>query len=239
MLIREESPFLHLPVALNPAQAMALDGIRYSIDVVDESFVACRDALILMSGDHSIDRKIWTQAFQCAWSFVDATHRLRSLLEGMRGIKRTPKVRVLLRSLAAAEPLRHGMQHLSREIVSAAAEPKPAWGSLSWMALRPGGSGDGTAYIAAPGSMRPMKAIGQVRNRRGLIDLPVGQIELSHFGATLSLSDTLSSVISWLPSMEVGLSKAFEGYEERAATDALIAVEFTAAPSDLSTDDLA
>jgi hypothetical protein len=227
LLIGNDSPLHHLPSALDISQSMFFDGIRYSIDMADESYLRCVDALVSISRVGPDSRQM-VAAFQSAWSLVDSANRLRVLLAQMRGAKRTPDMRLFLLELAPAEELRNAVQHLPGTIASASEADEPTWGSLSWVVPPEEGSRQGSIFIAIPGSSHSMSrpAVNPLGKE---VDRPVGLIELTAFEVTLSISGTHAAIARFTPGFERAAGDAFEAHAERRGADLLVEVSFEAA----------
>jgi hypothetical protein len=225
MLIGDDSPLRGLPTVLNVSQSMFFDGIRYSVDMADDSFLQCRDALVDISHEQEPMRQQMVAAFQSAWSFVDSINRLRVLLTAMRGVKRTPDMRVFIARLTPAEGLRNAVQHLPGTIVSASEAGEPTWGSLSWVAPSDPKLNRGIIFTAVPGSLRSM-SWPAVNPLGRVVDRPVGLIELTAFEITLSISEVRGALVTFVPGFERAAEQAFEGHESRHGSDVLIAIEF-------------
>jgi hypothetical protein len=205
---------------------MFLDGIRYSIDMADEAFGQVRSALLTISKDESAIGQQLPLALLGAWGVVDSVNRLRILLEGMRGIKRTAETKLFLSKLSKAKELRDAVQHLPGEIQQFATEQEPTWGSLSWVVPPAGPLASGTIFTAVPGSLRSLQGLPAVNPLGRAVERPIGCMELSAFGHTISLSEAHDALVLFVPAFERSIAKAFEGEEERLGSDLLIAIEF-------------
>jgi hypothetical protein len=131
-----------------------------------------------------------------AWSLVDVLNRLRVMVESMPGLKKSsPGVRSLLQSLGPIEELRNAVQHLSGEVRTIADTGHPIWGSLSW-AKPPTKPGEGIQAAAlVPGTLAKVKGIPIVNPVGRKCEYPVGLIELTAAGNTVSLSDMVAAVV--------------------------------------------
>src|SRR5438105_14463611 len=96
LLFAQDSPFRRVPEATPPQQVAALDGIRFTIDMLSIAFWRLANTLILAATLFEPDqRPLWvcTSAFMDAWSVVDSAYRLLGLVEQMRGMKQTPAIK--------------------------------------------------------------------------------------------------------------------------------------------------
>jgi hypothetical protein len=226
MLVSEDSPLRHLPTVVELSQTMFLDGIRFSLDMADESFLACVRALDALSsaGEHSPLNTVI--AFQSAWGFVDAVNRLRVLLTAMRGVKRTPQLRVFLSKLEPMKELRNGVQHLDGTIRTLSNQGEPTWGSLSWVVPPQPESNIMSIFLCIPGSVRDWDrpAVNPVGQQ---IAVPLGLIELTAFGTTVSLSDVHAGLVGFVPGFESAAAAAFAGRGATRAADVLAEMQIT------------
>jgi len=145
-----------------------------------------------------------------AWSLVDVLNRLRVMVESMPGLKKSsPGVKSLLQALGPLEDLRNAVQHLSGEVHTIADSGHPIWGSLSWARppAHPGDALQAAAFI--PGTLAPVKGIPVVNPVGRKCEHPVGLIELTAAGNTVSLSDMVAAVIRFADRLDRAASAAF------------------------------
>jgi hypothetical protein len=113
-----------------------LDGIRYSIDMVDTSCRRLRETLerIARAGDvREVVAPLVVEAMIDSWTMIDATHRLRGLVQQLPGLKQNqPGVQLFVRKTRTVEELRNFVQHFRTEIDTFVAKRMPLWGTLSW-----------------------------------------------------------------------------------------------------------
>jgi len=73
-------------------------------------------------------------AFASCWGFIDVLHRLRELAQVIPGLgHKAQELKRFLGRTKLAEPYRHYIQHLRRELVKSEPNPFPVWGSLTWV----------------------------------------------------------------------------------------------------------
>ena len=145
-----------------------------------------------------------------AWSLVDVLNRLRVMVESMPGLKKSsPGVKSLLQSLGPIEELRNAVQHLYGEVHTIADSGHPIWGSLSWATppVKPGDALKAAAFI--PGTLAPVKGIPVVNPVGRTCEYPVGLIELTAAGKTVSLSDMVAAVLRFADRLELAAKAAF------------------------------
>lgn len=140
MIISAESPLRRIPDNLDPRQACFLDGIRLSVEMCDVAYTRLSDRLwdLATGFGHggSLQPYCAAELLLDAWSVVDSTHRLRSLLDVMpRFQKSGPLYQIFTRATAPASELRNAVQHLREEMPQMAEKAWPVLGVLSWLAL--------------------------------------------------------------------------------------------------------
>lgn len=130
-------------------QGLPLDGVRPLMQAsTDTRLIQCLDGLALsfemLEYVHSELHKTCSQltsqrnalaiAFLQCWSFVDIVHRIRELAQAVPGLgAKNPELRAFLDAASIAEPFRHYIQHLRRELSKSPGYGSPVWGSLSWV----------------------------------------------------------------------------------------------------------
>ncbi len=132
-----------------------LDGIRYSIEIVDLAFQRLLEVLekIARAGNASAElapRIIAATAD--TWTIVDSTHRLRELVQQLPGLKQNqPEVQLLLRNTESLKDFRHFFQHFRTEIHSYVERRMPLWGVLSWTWIN-SNTGQAESHTIVPGT---------------------------------------------------------------------------------------
>lgn len=230
-LLGPDSPLAHLPSDLHPRQRLFFDAIRYSIAMLDVSFVRLLKLLIhvshlqVLDGEEGTDQDlVFPRAFADAFSVVDMANRLTSLVSKMPGFKRTPEVELFIRKVGKAEEVRHAVQHLNREVERLAVEDEATWGWLLWVFAPEPKTGVFHSFFALPGSMGKTKISPETRGPEGIFRSPVDQVELSAYGHRLSLTDLWDATADFVPILESTLREMFEG-RPVSVTDMLIRVE--------------
>jgi hypothetical protein len=128
----------------------------------------------------------------------------------MPGANRTPDVEVLLRALAPLEALRHGVQHLNREIDRQAQLNEPTLGSLTWVAVRdPGPPRLVEACVMLTGAARKT-GHRRVANPSGRSIEAVDLVELTAYWKMASLSKAHDAVVAFAPKFDIALGDSFK-----------------------------
>jgi len=121
-------------------QAFFLEGIRFSIEMIDVTHQRLQNVLRHISERSHAGEKLTPEPFACvlqdAWSVIDSVHRLRGLLNHIPGISkrmRIPAIRYFFQDSAVVEVFRNTIQHLPEEIRNEPLDPTwSVWGNLSW-----------------------------------------------------------------------------------------------------------
>jgi hypothetical protein len=214
-VIRPDSPFNRIPVALNDRQRLYLDGIRYSVEMFSTAYQRLADFLARY-GDPRPPPQLST-AFLDAWSLIDSANRLRVLAESMPQLKKNaPPQQKLIRALRPAEDLRNGIQHLNGQIARMAKSEDygPIWGTLAWVIYRPPTA---YTYVAVAASLQPSNTVPFVNPLGRSFTPPVDFIQLSGYGFTARLSEMRYAISDWLAAIEAELAPQFGDSPHRPA----------------------
>lgn len=228
MMFPSGSALQRLPSNLDKHQAKYLDGIRYAGNTAGLAYARLVAALGVASENEPDEPQAFLYAaiLLDAWAFVDSAFRMGKLLAGMRGMKRTPGVELMLRHLDQYEALRHGVQHLEGTIVNRLDEPEPVWGSLSWFLVGPGDHPDVTMFIFAPGHLRDVETAPVLSPGGRGFRAPIDNVELSAFGATATISETFWRLKRFTSDFDALLQREFDGYDT-PGSDLLMRIELT------------
>lgn len=213
-VVTSDSPLRSLPEALDPKQAMFLDGIRFSAEIVQGAMDSLREVLAQVTLGES---HLHAVAMMFAWAVVDSSNRIRVLMEGMKRagwVRRTEVYRSQIRELKSALPLRDSTQHLDgaiRRHTDVELIP-PVWGSLAWFVVTEVDESNrimaGEACFLRSGAVFPGAVGPGVVNPLGTVSVSkVDQIQLQAFDSTVSLS-----------SLERAVEGVIERWEDRLRT---------------------
>lgn len=112
-----------------------LDGLRYSFQMANLVSRRLRETLDEIARNHpdKYTEEQVTSGLLDAWTLVDICHRVRGLIQGMRGLSRKlPGIQIFLRGTEQVESLRDYVQHFRNEIPNIPFKSNPLWGVLSW-----------------------------------------------------------------------------------------------------------
>jgi len=218
------SVFRSIPASLRTDQRVLLDGIRYSIEMLDVSYLRLTKTLLSIADiraarSSEFPHRVFPDALTDAWSVIDTIVRLTNLVKRLPKWKRSPMVRSFLTTTATAEQLRHAYQHLEGKINKLAAENRPVWGTLHW-ATPIEGTQSYRLHTLVPGTLHsaehPFKD-----NRASMLS-----VVLRAHGHVLDIFAAMQSVERLARSLEASLAAQFKG-QPGSASDVYISVDFT------------
>ena len=227
-IIGADSPLRKLPSSFPTRQVLFFDGIRYSLSTLDLAHARLYEELakITHDGEPTDSSEIdFTSVFLDAWAVVDNVHRLKALLDNVPGLKKKePALQLFKKSLSTFEPLRHGIQHLNSEIPKLEATQLPVWGCLSW-ALIVGTQPDYIihTFSLVPGSTR-WKGQPLLNPIGRLFNSPLDHIELTAFGHTVEISETMRKASKFARLLEGGIEDAAND-KDRMGSDFLLSAK--------------
>ena len=136
MLVEKDSPLRRVSVHTDPRVILFLDGIRYSIEIIDLSYNRLLKTLDIISNPENTNielTELIVQATSDAWSIVDFAHRLRELVQQLPQLrKKEASVQLFIRNTDELEELRNFVQHFRTEIDSFVSRSMRLWGVVSW-----------------------------------------------------------------------------------------------------------
>ncbi len=136
MLISVDSPLRLIPPTLDTRTVLFLDGIRYSIEILDLHFRRLVKTLAEIQSMKSAAPELGPKTVEAildAWGMIDSANRLRELAQQMPGLKqKDPKLQSFLRQTAAVKSLRDFVQHFRSGMDGFVSKKMPLWGVLSW-----------------------------------------------------------------------------------------------------------
>jgi hypothetical protein len=220
MLIKEHSPLRTLPSGLAPSQEVVLDGVRYSMEMVDIAYARLRETLLSIStqlgvqgGVASAPVGLFASALLDAWAIIDSANRLRILLAYLPGVKpgmkRTAEWKLVERQLAPVLELRNAVQHLTGEVENLVAQSLPTWGALRWFYFPTQDTFTYSTFNLTPGGIRAGMGRSVVVKLDGTFHWPVGAVELEAHGQVLSLSSVWDDTARFCPRLEALLIAKF------------------------------
>lgn len=217
MIISDTSPLKLLPSELNPEQSAFLDGIRYSVQMIDLAYARLRQTLLHLAIEDHAEGWSFTAAFHDAWSIVDSVHRLRQLLHKMPRVKKsTPKFQLFLRKTAVAKELRNRIQHLGDGLKDISTAGSPVWGTLKWIAVVD--TSPLRLNLCSISAGRILSGVTLLPDAfHETFEPPVDYVELEAQPFKLSLSETCREIEKLVRGLEKSLEKQFAGLPTQAA----------------------
>jgi hypothetical protein len=215
-VLADDSPLRHLPsTSMDRGQILYLDGIVFSIDMVSIGYQRLKALLheqaLAERPTHARNALIVMDA----WSIIDSANRLRVHVEGVKrigGLQRGPAVTSLFKSIDGVKILRDAVQHQDGEVTKLRQNGRPLWGTLSWLYWASPEAKDFRVSLMVPGTLAVTEGMPMVNPLGRESETPVGLVELTAAGVTVSLSDVMQAI------------ERFAGRLERAATDAFAAI---------------
>lgn len=138
-MLNDDSILRRVPAAINPKQALFIDGIRHSAEIINLAYGRLKDTLTIYALQPPSSSELphmSSHAFLDAWAMVDAIDRFRMLYLQMPGISfSTPKpgVVTLKEVLMPFRELRNVADHLAQRADFVVSQGSAALGSLSWL----------------------------------------------------------------------------------------------------------
>lgn len=139
ILLGRDSPLRRIPINVTPKQAVFLDGIRHSIEVMDVGFGRLRIGLtkVALEPPHPHDLPlVGAGLFLDAWAVVDAIDRFRQFYSRFPGMKRSAasdQIPSLSESLQTFRNLRNVGDHVVDRADAVVAKGGAALGELTWL----------------------------------------------------------------------------------------------------------
>ncbi len=122
-------------------RTFVVDALRYSFSIEDSDYHELWEILRSMEPLFQADDDIETQVIRAlskAWSLIDLTHKVRRLIQQVRGLpQNTSDVQLFLRATERIDVFRNYFQHLSTEISKISGQSNPIMGSISWVGNTP------------------------------------------------------------------------------------------------------
>jgi hypothetical protein len=187
----DRSPLRALPLNLDRRQLLLLDGIGMSIDMAVLAYRQLQAALHehMRRNGPTTDRLTTVHAVMDAWTVIDATNRLRVLVQKLtrHGLKRGSAIHSFLRSVEPVLPLRNAVQHLDGQIEQMIGGGQPVWGSLSWANVESPDAPSFQVGLLMPGPIVPPYELPVVNPLGRHVEIPIGLVTLTSAGVTVCL----------------------------------------------------
>lgn len=211
MIVSKDSPLRALPRGLSEKQIVAFDALRVSAEIAGQAYDELLSELrTLQAEPDPAQPKNLVVAVRHAWTFVDAVHRFRSVLEQARGIEHNHVYELFIRGTKSVKEMRNTAQHLNQHLGGIADRRQGAYGTLAWVV------GAGETQVPKPMLLNVGTNYGIVRGPMMDFEerLPAGEIhrlQLELADRLLMLSDARDRLASIVRSLEGALAKIAEG----------------------------
>lgn len=216
------SPLRQLRDGLSPIQRVAIDGVRYALEMAALSHWRLRHSLDLKSAtlEEPLEPDFHTAIFLDAWSTVDSLHRLHQLLLKLPGVKRKD-IQLYLDKLSGVRELRNGFQHVDNELPKAARSGFPLWGTVGWVLVE--NTVAHTFCIAAAGHLTKQWLKFPTDTPGRFTYQPLGLVTLTAFGHSIDLDEMIHELEGLVPHLESHFAKAPD--EPTNPTDSLMTLK--------------
>lgn len=229
-IINADSALRHFPANSDDKQTLFFDGIRYSMEMANLSYVRLQETLLDLTLNFKT-KKPETNSFFVpiildAWSIVDSVHRLRTLVSSTPGLKKKSyEYQSFERSTASVKELRNFVQHLDTQTHKLTGQNLPVWGVLSWLCVTDPKNKSGFTCTLVAGTIFDMKGLPMENPSGKKFFSSVDYITLTAGESVICLSDLMRKVYSLLRYLESELKGHTQKYP-RSSNDILILGEF-------------
>lgn len=242
VILRPDSPLRKIPVALERKQAFFLEGIRVSLEIIEQAHSRLQDTLLALTNgllrEEQSQSVVLTSAISDAWLVIDSFHRLADLAEHIPNVIRRSQIPFfhnLIRANNEVNELRNVVQHLPGQIHKMAVSPNwSVWGVLSW-AVPPDAEGRNVyscSYFCGKFTegQRPLiNPLGRPIRR------PVGLITLTQESVAVSISELFGYAELFAAGLEQMIDQQFQAnplLTRTYASDVLICLSIAPAPTE-------
>lgn len=242
-MLEEDSILRQVPAAINPKQALFIDGIRHAVEIMSLAYGRLRDTLTETAlnppGSSGIP-KVSTRAFLDAWAMIDAIDRFRMLYQQMPGISFSqPKegAETLAAVLKPFRNLRNVADHIAQRADFVISRESAALGTLSWLTGFKVDPITAWYYTLRPGTLRKQPEL-RKEPLVSTLDWPTDRIIIVAGGYEGNLSSVRSHIQVRVKHFEGQLKKAFNKLnlqDSPAASDVFTRQACSLAPGQLTT----
>ena len=219
-MVSNNSTLRNLPVALDRKQALFLDGIRHSAEMVEVAYSRLKVTLTsLAKADGHPMGSEFTEAFLDAWSVIDAADRFRALWKLQPFAENLPQNHLqqpIDQEFKSVRDLRNLSDHLAQRADYVLSKNGTALGCLKWITVLD--NGDFQGCILVPGTFRPT-TVNFAYPAGRTVELPTGFIDLSAGEYSVVLDDVIASIQAHVSAIEILLDRELDrhGLRDRSA----------------------
>ena len=218
-MLSDGSPFLNIPAALDPKQAVFLDGMRHAIEISGLSYTRFCHGLTELAVKQSEDFRgsKFTHIFLDAWAFIDAVDRFRCLWEMQPNSGRICKEfspSSVRSRLQPVRDVRNVSAHIAQKVDQIVALNSSALGSINWVTFISHKPLKVKTYFIRPGVMSG-RIKGQFAMPSGVVDFIHGSgcISLTIGKHVVNLSEAYKTVCSIVEFAEASMTFITQGSE--------------------------
>ncbi|WP_419569991.1 hypothetical protein [Rheinheimera sp.] len=234
-ILSQDSILRKVPACLNPKQALFVDGIRHSAEIIELAYgrlVKVLTEIAIMPPEQQNVSAISASVFLDAWAIIDAIDRFRMLYQQMPGISFPkpelcePTFEDLTKPFRA---LRNVADHLAQRADSVISKKGTALGVLSWITLYEVNPPKIWLCTLRPGTVRVEPKF-QGKFLETAVENQTDQITLQAGGFEGNISNFLPQVVKRVRHFEKQLEVAFsnEDFDESlVASDVYMRQSYT------------
>jgi len=220
-MIDQNSPLRQLPHELSAKQIVFLDALRVSAEIAGQAYSDLLSELRLLETEPKPDQpRNFVRVIRHTWTFVDAVHRFRVVLQQTPRVKHNHVYELFMRRTETVTEIRNKAQHLNQELAGIAKRNQGAYGTLTWVV------GAGEDHVPKPRMLNIGTAYGRVvgpmtdfEERLAIGDIYRVQLELAD--RLLTLSDAHEHLASIVRSLEAPVADLAKG-KSRYSSDQFI-----------------
>ncbi|TAN44345.1 MAG: hypothetical protein EPN22_07625 [Nitrospirae bacterium] len=218
-----------------------IDGIRHAVEIADLAYNRLVTALTEMARGHITGNadgntkahfaRHYTSAFLDAWAFVDATDRVRTLIQQMPNVAdefmSDERVESFIKLSQEVRQLRNVADHLAQRIDYVVAKESTALGVLTWITFVDDISFQHLTCVLRPGTMYPFKKMELVNPVGQAVVRPTSLVHLAAGEYRVCISDVWELMRPFVAKLEDSVEGAIAGINvetPQAGSDIFIAL---------------
>ncbi len=225
MIISDASPLRTLPQSLSEAHILLMDGVRYSVDMMDFAYSRLAQSLLIIGQTNGAERHLFSLVFQDAWSLVDSIERLRKLIPRVPIKKTDPAFELFLRKASEATELRHSMQHMDNDLRDPERLKSPMWGTLRWVTA-PRANQNAQGFLLVSGSIFDVSEHSFINPVGHVIRVPLDLVTLNLGTQEVNLSEQMRKIVDVVRVMEREFVERY-GNETKRGADVFVGVDYS------------
>lgn len=210
-LVTSPSALRHIPLHVASEDKVALDGIRYSLEIADRAYRRLRETLWKVSSDKKSDHvERYVDLVSDAWTVVDSLNRLHVLCGSNCPYLDHDYCRSYAEALRPIINLRNSNQHMNGRLEKIVADKESAWGAISWTICTTNPPTRGESHCFVAGAIRTADLLLPEPPTR-LFYMPVDGITMRAGKKDVFISDLMLMTVQFIAQFDFDLSKLFPG----------------------------